>query len=74
MKKNKELKKGDSIWLCGACIGRQYGYKVLNVKKNGTLVTVTIECEYFNKSTYKVTLYGHASSSVLSGYDRKYGN
>lgn len=72
--KNKELKKGDKIWLFTPCLSYTSGFKVLRVSKKGTLVTVVVEAEYYNMKKYEITLYGHASSSLLSGYDRKFGN
>ena len=72
--KNKEIKKGDKIWLFSEYISYTSGFNVLRVSKKGTLVTVVVEAEYFNKKKYEITLYGHASSSLLSGDDRRFGN
>ena len=74
MKKNKEIKIGDKIWFFSACMSYGSGFKVLRVSKKSTLVTVVVEADYFNKKEYEITLYGHASSSLLSGYDRRFGN
>lgn len=71
--KNKEIKKGDKIWLFSECLSYTSGFNVLRVSKKGTLVTVVVEAEYFNKKK-EIILYGHASSSLLSGYDRRFGN
>ena len=73
MKKNKEIKKGDKIWLSSPFLSYNSFYRVLSVKKKSTLVEVIVDAEYFDKH-YEVTMYGHASSSILSGYDRKFGN
>ena len=73
MKKNKEIKKGDKIWLSSPFLSYDSFHRVLSVKKKSTLVEVIVDVEYFDKY-YEVTMYGHASSSILSGYDRKYGN
>lgn len=74
MKKNKEIKKGDKVWYYGACMSYDANFPVLRVSKKGTLVTVVVEANYCNKNKYEITLYGHASSSLLSGFDRRYGN
>lgn len=73
MKKNKEIKKGDKIWLNFAYLRYDSFYVVLSVKKKGTLVDVVADAERYGKH-YEIVMYGHASSSILSGYDRKYGN
>lgn len=73
MKKNKEIKKGDKIWLNSAYLRYDSFYVVLSVKKKGTLVEVVADAERYGKH-YEIVMYGHASSSILSGYDRKYGN
>lgn len=75
MKRNKEIKVGDKIWLYSACISRDSYYVVKSVKKNKTLVTVVVDVKgraYHND--YEIIMYGHASSSLLSGYDRKFYN
>jgi hypothetical protein len=69
--KNKELKKGGQIWIYSPWLGRNSSFPVKSVKKNGTLVTVVIEVSYLDKK-HEATLYGHASSSMLSGYVRYY--
>ena len=70
---NKELKKGGQVWIYSHRMLRSYSYPVISVKKTGTLVTVVIRCENALEDKYQdVTLYGHASSSLLSGYERKY--
>lgn len=68
--KNKELKKGDRIWMFSALIKFDTYLQVHSVKKNGTLVTVVVGAEYPQHPEYEITLYGHASSSLLSGYHR----
>ena len=73
MKKNKEIKKGDKIWLSSPFLAYDSFYRVLSVKKKSTLVEVIVDAEHFDKH-YEITMYGHASSSILSGYDRKFGN
>lgn len=70
--KNKEIKKDGQIWVYTPCIGRNSGFPIKSVKKVGTLVTVVIEVSFFDK-VHETTLYGHASSSMLSGYDRYFG-
>jgi hypothetical protein len=71
--RNKEIKKGDKVWLLSEYIGYEAYYTVVDVKKKGTLVSVIIESETYKKEKYEIVLYGHASSSILSGFDRKYG-
>lgn len=73
MKKNKEIKKGDKIWLNSAYLSYASHHIVKSVKKKGTLVEVVVDAELYNKE-YEVVMYGHASSSILSGYDRRFGN
>ena len=68
--KNKELKVGDKIWLLMTHISQEDFYPVKRVKKKGTLVDVVVEAERYNGTTYEIQLYGHASSSILSGFDR----
>ena len=74
--RNKELKKGDRVWLSYECLSYDSCYMVISVKKKGTLVTVVAEGKSFigDKKPYEITLYGHASSSLLSGFDRRFGN
>ena len=71
---NKEIKVGSKIWLYSACIDMDSYYVVKSVKKDKTLVSVIVEAKYFNNETYEITMYGHCSSSLLSGYDRKFRN
>ena len=71
MKLNKEIKKGDKIWLYGACLGENEFFTVTKVRKVKTLVEVVVSASYFNKQT-EIVMYGHSSSSVLSGYDRRF--
>jgi hypothetical protein len=73
MKRNKELRKGDKIWFYSHHISEHSFYPVESVKKKGTLVEVVVTAEYMSKP-YKIVMYGHASSSILSGFDRKWGN
>ena len=73
MKKNKEIKKGDKIWLNSVYLSYASHHIVKSVKKKGTLVEVVVDAELYNKE-YEVVMYGHASSSILSGYDRRFGN
>jgi hypothetical protein len=72
--RNKELKKGDKVWIFCACMSYDSNFPVLRVSKKGTLVTVVVEAKHYNMKKYEMTLYGHASSSLLSGFDRRYGN
>jgi len=69
---NKEIKKGDKIWLFCAYLDRNRYYVVKSVKKSGTLVSIVVEASLYDK-IYEIKMYGHASSSLLSGYDRKFG-
>lgn len=73
MKQNKEIKKGDKIWMYCSCLAEKEGFTVMKVKKVKTLVEVVIIEKYFDKE-YEVTLYGHRSSSMLSGYNRYFGH
>jgi len=73
MKQNKDIKKGDKIWMYCATLAEKEGFMVLRVKKVKTLVEVVIIEKYFDKE-YEVTLYGHSSSSLLSGYNRYWGH
>lgn len=73
MKQNKDIKKGDKIWTYCACLGEKEYSTVLKVKKVKTLVEVVIIEKFFNKE-FEVTMYGHSSSSLLSGYHRSIGN
>ena len=70
---NKEIKVGDKIWLYSAYLIEDEYHTVLGVKKSKTLVAVVVSARYYDKE-YEITMYGHASSSMLSGFDRKYGN
>lgn len=73
MKKNKELKKGDKIWYWATGLAESEYFPVQSVKKKGTLVEVVVEAYYFSREKkYEIKLYGHASSSLLSGYDKKW--
>ena len=71
--KNKELKVGDKIWLLITNISQEDFYPVKRVKKKGTLVDVVVEAKRYDDTTYEIQLYGHTSSSILSGFDRKLG-
>lgn len=74
MKKNKELKAGDKVWWYTAYIGRAYGYTVTSVKKEKTLVSVIAERTAMKGDKPKeIKMYGHGSSSLLSGYDSMFG-
>ncbi len=70
--KNKELKVGDKIWIYCACLAYDQFYTVKTVKKSGLLVAVTIESTLLDYKPFTVQLFGHASSSILSGYHRNY--
>lgn len=69
---NKEIKVGSKIWLYSACLRRDDFYIVSSVKKDKTLISVVVEAKYYNDEKYEIKMYGHASSSLLSGYDRKF--
>ena len=74
--RNKELKVGDRVWIYAAYMSRlKSGYTVKSVKKSKTLVTIVAEADWSigNEKPYEVTMYGHCNSSILSGFDRKYG-
>jgi len=68
--RNRELKKGGKIWLYSPFLRESDYYPVLDVKKKGTLITVVVEARIFGR-VYQITMYGHASSSMLSGFDGK---
>jgi hypothetical protein len=74
-KTNKKIKVGDKIWVDCACLREDAYYIVSSVKKVKTLVTVVVDvpANSFHKA-YQITMYGHASSSLLSGFDRWFGN
>lgn len=71
---NKEIKVGSKIWINDAYMSKDGYYVVSSVKKEKTLVTVVVDVpeSYLNKA-YQITMYGHASSRILSGFDRKWG-
>lgn len=72
---NKEIKIGDKIWLYSACLDENSYYVVSSVKREKTLVTVVVDAKnvlYYKD--YQITMYGHASSSLLSGFDGKFQN
>lgn len=71
MKLNKEIKKGDKIWLYSACLGENEFFTVTKVRKVKTLVEVVVAVTLFH-SQREIVMYGHCSSSMLSGYDRKF--
>lgn len=72
---NKEIKVGSKIWLNTACLARDSYYVVSSVKKEKTLVTVVVDVpENYCYKAYQITMYGHASSRILSGYDRRFGH
>lgn len=70
--RNKELKKGDKVWICAEHESFENGLPILKVSKKGTLVTVVAEAKNYIGKRYEITLYGHASSSILSGFDRMF--
>ena len=73
--KNKEIKKGDRILVCSQCVDKNSGYLVSSVKKEKTLVTVVVDVpKMYVYKPYQITMYGHVSSSMLSGFDVKFGN
>ena len=75
--KNKELKKGGQIWIYSPYLGKSESWPIISVKKTGTLVTVVIRRNRFHEDKFDdITLYGHASSALLSGYDKifSFGN
>lgn len=75
--KNKELKKGGQIWIYSPYLGKSESWPIISVKKTGTLVTVVIRRNRFHEDRFDdITLYGHASSALLSGYDKifSFGN
>lgn len=69
---NKELKVGSKIWLYSIGLDEDDCYIVKSVKKDKTLISVVVEAKYFNEEVYEMKMYGHASSSILSGFDRKF--
>ena len=73
--RNKELKVGDKVWINSAHMSySKSGYIVKSVKKSKTLVTVVVEGAFDREDKpYDFTMYGHCNSSILSGFDRKWG-
>lgn len=71
--RNKELKVGDKVWINSAYMAISSGYTVKSVKKSKTLVTVVAEGDPRNGEPYELIMYGHYNSSILSGYNRKFG-
>lgn len=72
MKKNKELKTGDKIWRYAPYVSMSSNYTVKSVKKENTLVSIVAERKNWCGSKEKIKeikMYGHCSSSMLSGYD-----
>lgn len=74
MKQNKEIKKGDKIWLYSTFVDEDSFYTVISVKKVKTLVEVVVSATYYDEKEYEILMYGHRSSSMLSGYDKRYYN
>ena len=72
---NKEIKVGNKVWIYSAFSGKEDGYIVSSVKKDKTLVIVTVDIPaHFGYKEYQIIMYGHASSSLLSGFNIKYRN
>ena len=71
MKLNKEIKKGDRIWLNSAFLAEKEFFTVVKVRKEKTLVEVVVSASLFSTQR-EIVMYGHCSSSLLSGYDRKF--
>lgn len=71
MKLNKQIKKGDKIWLNSAYLSEKEYFTVVKVRKVKTLVEVVVAVTLFH-SQREIVMYGHCSSSMLSGYDRKF--
>lgn len=71
MKLNKEIKKGDKIWLNSTYLSEKEFFIVVKVRKVKTLVEVVVAVTLFH-SQREIVMYGHCSSSMLSGYDRKF--
>jgi len=74
MKQNKEIKKGDKIWLYSTFLDEDSFYTVISVKKVRTLVEVVVSSINYEGKEYEILMYGHRSSSILSGYDKCYHN
>lgn len=72
--RNKELKVGDKVWIYAPHMAISSGYIVKSVKKSGTSVSIVVEVECFNNEFYEFKMYGHCNSSILSGFDRKWGD
>ena len=68
--RNKEIKVGDTIWMYYGDCSYSRDLTVIKVKKKGTLVTVVVDASF--DKPYEVTLYGHVSSNILSGFDRRF--
>ena len=73
MKQNKEIKVGDKIWMYSECLDEREYHTVVSVRKVKTLVEVVVSAKFFDKE-FEITMYGHRSSSLLSGYEKNYYN
>ena len=69
--KNRDLKVGGKIWVFAPYLKETEYYTIKSVKKKKTLVEVVV-IAHLGKNEYEVIMYGHCSSSMLSGYDRKF--
>ncbi len=68
--RNKDLKVGDKIFIFYPFLKESECHTIKSVKKNKTLVEVVVTA-YYGKREYELIMYGHCSSCMLSGYDRR---
>ena len=72
MKKVKELKVGDRVWMYSAHMAYDSGFVIKSIKKEKTLAIVTIDWDVFGKHK-DVICYGHVSGELLvyngAGFD-----
>lgn len=72
MKKVKELKVGDKVYLYCGHLSPDAGFVVKSIKKQKTLAIVTIDWDVFDKHK-DVICYGHVSGELLvyngAGFD-----
>lgn len=73
MKQNKDIKKGDKIWMYCECLDEREFHTVISVRRVRTMVEVVVKAKFFDKEL-EITMYGHQSSSLLSGYEKYYYN
>ena len=73
VKRNKDIKVGDKIWINAPSLAYDAYYTVKSVKKEKTCVTVVVKALDFYNKEFEIVMYGHVSSCILSGFNRRYG-